>query len=364
MRKLTIGFIGLGLIGGSMARTLKYKNKDIKIIAYNRSKKPLEDAVSDHVIDVAAPDIDETFSDCDYIFLCAPVEYNSMYLKTLSGIISNKTIITDVGSVKGYIHNTVRELGISKHFIGGHPMAGSERTGYANANEHLFENAYYAITPTDETDPDRLAEYKELVSLLGAIPIVIDPDVHDYCVAGISHLPHIVASSLVNTVRVHDTDEETMKMLAAGGFKDITRIASSSPEMWEQICMTNTDRILELIAAYEEQLEVFKLALNTKDSNKIHGMFEQSRDYRNSINTVSKGLLDKVYVLRCELVDEKGQIANIAGILAKHDISLKNIGIINNRENEKGVLHIELSSEDDLINATTLLRDNSYTVYR
>ena len=149
-------------------------------------------------------------------------------------------------SVKSGIHERIRALGLDGQFIGGHPMAGSERYGYANSKARLLENAYYILTPTPKTSPDQLKDYERLVVSMGAIPLVLDADQHDYVTAAISHLPHIIASSLVNLVRESDSEDGTMKMIAAGGFKDITRIASSSPDMWQQICLTNTDNIVRL----------------------------------------------------------------------------------------------------------------------
>ena len=258
MNTLTVGFIGLGLIGGSIAKVLKKNRPDIYTIAYNRSEAPRKQALADGVIDTATGKIDESFLECDFIFLCTPVEYNSEYLGKLIPFIKKGCIVTDVGSVKGYIHHTVEELGLEECFIGGHPMAGSEKTGYDNASDILLENAFYAITPTKATTQDMLARYIELVRLTGAIPVVLDPEHHDYSVAGISHVPHIIAASLVNLIKHSDDEAGTMKLLAAGGFKDITRIASSSPQMWEQICTTNTDAIVKLLGDYIDYLSQIK----------------------------------------------------------------------------------------------------------
>ena len=143
-------------------------------------------------------------------------------------------------------------------------MAGSEKTGYANSKRILIENAYYMITPTEKTPRKAVETYRDFVASLKALPLVIDYHTHDYVTAGISHLPHIIASSLVNLVKDEDTEDGIMKLVAAGGFKDITRIASSSPEMWEQICMTNrknissdswTDYIASLDRRSKDQLD-------------------------------------------------------------------------------------------------------------
>ena len=137
-------------------------------------------------------------------------------------------------------------------------MAGSEKTGYSASNSLLLENAYYPVTPTALTTDKSLDLYIKLIRLTGAVPIVLDPEIHDYAVAGISHVPHLIASSLVNLIKDNDTSDELMKALAAGGFKDITRIASSSPEVWSQICMANPVQISLLLDKYIGELTKIK----------------------------------------------------------------------------------------------------------
>lgn len=235
---MKIGFIGLGLIGGSIARAVRHFYPDAEILACSRTRASVEQAVHDGVVSRMMDHVTEDFGDCDYIFLCAPVSSNAEYLKQLKPLIRPSCIITDVGSTKSDIHARVTELDMEANFIGGHPMAGSEKTGYANSKRILIENAYYVITPAARVPQDAVERYRTFVESLKALPLVLDFRTHDYVTAGVSHLPHIIASSLVNLVRDSDTKDGIMKLIAAGGFKDITRIASSSPEMWEQICMT------------------------------------------------------------------------------------------------------------------------------
>ena len=149
MSDKTIGFIGLGLIGGSIAKALRRVHPEYRLIAYNRSRSSLVEAMSDGTINQATDVIDASFSECDFIFLCMPVSVNIQCLKKLKDLVPDTCVITDVGSVKSTIHEAVRELGMEARFIGGHPMAGSEKTGYASATDRLLENAYYIITPTD-----------------------------------------------------------------------------------------------------------------------------------------------------------------------------------------------------------------------
>lgn len=211
MTDLTIGFIGFGLIGGSIARGLKRSCPDIKIMAYMRTTAKLEQARADGVIDVILPGVSQELSKCDMIFLCTPVEYNAGYLSQILPYLKPGAILTDVGSTKTDIHQAVKELNLEGCFIGGHPMAGSEKTGYEHATDHLLENAYYIITPTPLSRQEDINRMIWVAETVGAIPIVLDFQEHDRIVAAVSHLPHLIASSLVNLVRDTDNSQELMK---------------------------------------------------------------------------------------------------------------------------------------------------------
>ena len=368
MSDSTFGFIGLGLIGGSIARGLRRANKDITIMAYMRTRSKLEQAKADGTIDMILDGIDETLSACDVIFLCTPVEYNAVYLEKVRPFLKPGALITDIGSTKTDIHQAVERLDYEDVFVGGHPMAGSEKTGYESSTDHLLENAYYIITPTKKSTPEQIDRIRQVALAIGALPIVLDYHEHDFSVAAISHLPHLVASSLVNLVHDNDSKDEIMKRLAAGGFKDITRIASSSPIMWEQICVENNQNISNVLDDYIRMLiqircSVDNCATDGKEADAIYQMFASSRDYRDSIDVVDNGPIRKAYVLYLDIADEAGGIATIATILAMDKISIKNIGIIHNREFEQGVLKIEFYEEDAMERAIALLKKRNYIVY-
>lgn len=360
----TFGFLSLGLIGGSIALAIKQINPDSKIIAYARRQETLEEALAAGAIDEGTTTIDSRFHDCDLIFLCAPVAVNNKFLEQLKPILSEKTMITDVGSVKGTIHETVEALGLSAQFIGGHPMAGSEKTGFANANPLILENAYYILTPTDQAPKEAVAEYYSLVKKMGAIPLILTHKEHDYVTAAVSHVPHLVAAALANLVHDHDSDECTMKLIAAGGFKDITRIASSSPDMWESICMSNTENIADLLDDYIDSLQNISKAVRAKQSGYTYDLFKASKEYRDSFADAPKGPIKKIYACYVDIPDEAGSLAAIATLLAKADISIKNIGIIHNREFEEGVLRVEFYEEAALEEAISLLQGLHYAVYQ
>lgn len=362
-QKKKIGFIGLGLIGGSIAKAIRQYYPDYTITAFDKNKETLALATQESVIDVAATHIDDSFRGCSCIFLCAPVSYNNAYLKQVSQFLDDDCILTDVGSVKTSIHREVERIGLGKYFIGGHPMAGSEKSGYANSKAMLIENAYYILTPTEEVEPAKVEAFESFIESLRALPVVLDYRQHDQITGTISHLPHIIAASLVCLVRDTDTKDELMKALAAGGFKDLTRIASSSPVMWQQICLKNGENISHILGKYIEALEKAKEAVDTGDETALYTLFESSRDYRNSMPDSSAGPIKKQFAVYCDIIDEAGGIATIATILASNNINIKNIGILHNREFEEGVLRIEFYDGASSAKAAELLQKYRYIVY-
>lgn len=358
----TIGFIGLGLIGGSIAKTIRKFHPDYRLIAFDKDRSALAEAVSLNVINGICDIEDEQLYNCDYLFLCAPVDFNVEYMEKIKASLGENCILTDVGSVKNVIHEKVTELGLEGRFIGGHPMAGSERSGFSNSSDHLLENAYYIITPGGEVALEKISDFTELISSLGAIPLVITAEEHDFITAGVSHLPHIVASALVNLVNLLDNDAQYMKMIAAGGFRDITRIASSSPVMWEQICLENQKNISTVLDEFIRMLIQIRCSIDNKEADNIFDMFASSKDYRDSIDIIDNSLIPRSYVLYIDVADEAGAIATIATILATEKVNIKNIGIIHNREFEDGVLKIEFYTDAALEQAKVLLTKRNYKI--
>lgn len=363
MTDFTAAFIGLGLIGGSIAKGLKRGIPSIRIMAYMRTRSKLEQAKEDGIVDVILDGVDERLRECDIIFLCTPVEYNADYLEKIRPYLKEGALVTDVGSTKTSIHETVQALHMEDCFVGGHPMAGSEKTGYESATDHLLENAYYIITPTAKTPPEYVDRMVRVAEIIGAIPLVLDYRKHDLTVAAISHLPHLIASSLVNLVHDSDDEAQLMKRLAAGGFKDITRIASSSPVMWEQICMTNEANISIMLERYIDSLHTILMRLKAKETGAVYRLFEASRDYRNSFEDRPKGAIAPDYSFSVDIVDEPGAISIISSILAGKGINIKNIGINHNREHGEGALRISFYDEASMKAAWERLKKFNYMLF-
>ncbi|HAE43984.1 MAG TPA: prephenate dehydrogenase/arogenate dehydrogenase family protein [Lachnospiraceae bacterium] len=357
-----IGFIGLGLIGGSVAKALRRVYPDLTITAYNRNHEVLDMAVRDGTVSIASDESLEAFSGCDIIFLCVPVVTALQFMDRLTELVRPGTILTDVGSVKGEIHRYIEERGLTDRFIGGHPMAGSEKTGYTNASDRLVENAWYIMTPSAGVPKEKIKGMKEMLESIGALPLIMDYREHDKVTAAISHLPHVISASLVNLVHDLDGPEEYMRTIAAGGFRDITRISSSSPQMWQEICLSNPDNICYMLDKYIAKLLDYRHAVGNEDAEKLLHIFSDCKDYRDSFDTKAGSVL-REFRIYLDLIDEAGSIATVATILAVNAISIKNIGIVHNREFEQGVLRIVFYNEESMLKAISLLGNRGYTIY-
>lgn len=359
----TIGFIGLGLIGGSIAKTIRRVYPNYKLIGFDINKETLKIAYNEGILHKIVEEVGEEFSACNYIFLCAPVAYNLEYLKILKPYLSDTCILTDVGSVKGPIHHAVKDYNMEEYFIGGHPMVGSEKAGYSACTDRLIENAYYFITPSDKIKEQKVTEFIQFIEELGAMTILLKPEKHDEFTAAISHVPHIVAAELVRLVKDTDTEDGILKQLAAGGFKDITRIASSSPTVWEQICFSNCENIKKLLRRMIANMQDILLALEANKHGSIYDLFKESSAYRNSVPDNAVGLMQKTYEIFVDIPDEPGTLASTTTSLALHNINIKNIGIIHNREYEEGVLKIVLYDGESAQRAYEVLTKRNYIVH-
>lgn len=250
-----------------------------------------------------------------------------------------------MGSVKTTIHEAVRAAGLENQFIGGHPMAGSERVGFVNSRASLLENAYYILTPSPGISSGQVEAFKTLLPVWERFPLFWTISSTIMSQPAVSHLPHVIASSLVHLVEDSDSKDGIMKMIAAGGFKDITRIASSSAAMWQQICLTNTENIVALLDSYMDSLGKIRTELVNRESDAIYDFFDGARIYRDSFINASSGPIKRSYCIHVDIADKAGALAHIVTMLAGNNISIKNVEITHNRESEDGVLRVEFYEE-------------------
>lgn len=359
-----VGFVGFGLIGGSIAKSIKKYALVNHIVAFDQNLHALELAKDEKVIDQIASSLEKDFTDCDLIFLCCPVQINIKMAKTLSKYIKPTCVLTDVGSTKGDIHSALEAAGIRSRFVGGHPMTGSEKSGYQSSDARLFENVYYILTPSSTSVDSDVALLKTLIEGIDSIPLIMSSSDHDVAAASISHVPHIMAAIIVNAVETMDESNGYMHTLAAGGFKDITRIASASPIMWQQICLTNKEAILNALNHMSDLLADAVDMVKAEDGGKLETLFSKAKDYRATFNDSKHGLLPSDYGFSIDVDDEPGIIARVSTLLYEQGINIKNIGIVNNREIDKGVLKVQFNEQQHMTQSISLLDQLGFTIYR
>lgn len=273
--KSKVLIIGLGLIGGSLAKTLR--KIGFEIDAYDINNNYLEKAKKDGIISESIEDIKKIEDIYEFVFICVPVLESIKVLDKIKSDIKN-SIITDVGSTKTLICKYAIENNIS-NFIGGHPMAGTEKIGYDNSFSSLFEGAYYFVTPIPQNRREDVEKLKKLLNMLNCRVEEIDYKFHDYIAGIISHLPHIVSAALVNVLN----GDSILSKFAGGGFKDITRISSSSPKMWSDISFANKEIVVDLLDSYVNLLQSFKIDLIEDRYDNIYRYFERAKNIRDRI---------------------------------------------------------------------------------
>lgn len=358
-----IAIFGVGLIGGSLALCFKGK-PGITVVGYAHEPELKERYMKSGVLDYATLSIEEAALDADFIFLSVPVGMLNFYLRKLNELPLKKgCIITDVGSTKASITAAADTLQFKDvYFIGGHPMAGSERSGVEAASPLLFENAYYVLTPQKGVLDEIYDKLKQLLSYTKAQVIRVDPEHHDDIVGAISHLPHIIAVALVNQISSYNRNEPLYQLLAAGGFRDITRIASSDPVVWRDILLSNRDVLLRLLGDWNEQIHKFTQVLEERDGTAIEAAFREAGDFRNQLPERRKGIITALYDIYIDVPDTPGIIGQIATQLGTARINLSNMQIIESREDVPGILRLSFRQEEEMERATQLLNKLGYMV--
>jgi len=258
-----LAIVGVGLLGGSVAKAARDERLTREIVGIARDAARLQPALREGVLDRATTDLVRGVRDADVILLAAPVLTNERVLEHVWDAVGAKALITDVGSVKSGIVRTAERLGAirARQFVGSHPMAGSEQSGYQAARADLFHGATVIVTPTDATAPQSLTSVSEFWEAMGARVSLLDPESHDRVVAAVSHLPHLVAAALVDGVAA--LDSSALKM-AARGFRDTTRIAAGDPHVWQEIFFANRPALLATLEGFRRALGDLE-ALITRD---------------------------------------------------------------------------------------------------
>jgi prephenate dehydrogenase len=285
----TVAVVGVGLIGGSLGMAARKKGLAKRVIGLGRSEAKLMRAKILGAIDEYSLDIDRGGQEADLVIICTPVRTVVPTLERMAAHLKKGAIITDVGSTKREIVREASKVTPNgRSFVGGHPMAGSEQAGVERAKTDLFEGATYVITNTDDTDLAALGKLTAFAEALGARVEIMSPEEHDAATAVISHLPHAMSAALLHLAADSQRRSGKTFRLAAGSFRDLTRISDSPPEIWADICATNPDSIIESVRGLSEMLDAFAAALEAGDDAAVRRFFEAAREIREAYTRLTK----------------------------------------------------------------------------
>ncbi|WP_284141296.1 MULTISPECIES: prephenate dehydrogenase [unclassified Virgibacillus] len=361
--KTKVLIVGLGLIGGSIAKNLAQSDVN-HVIGFDVHKASLTYAKEHNIINEITEDLLNACRYVDFIILATPITETIAYLKKFNEVPFHKdVVIMDVSSVKGKIMKTAAELH-NEHitFIGGHPMAGSHKRGVQAAKAHLFENAIFVLTPLPNTRQAPLSNLKLLLQSLKSKFVIMQPNEHDEMTGVVSHFPHLIASSLVHQAKKWEQTHTYLPKLAAGGFRDITRIASSNPALWQDIFSHNREKMSVLLEDWIMEMKALKNLLDYNKTDQIISYLEVAKNYRDGLGYKEKGAVPSFYDLYVDIRDQPGALANVVQLLAAHAISIANIQILEIREGLTGALCISFASENGFTQSAKILQQSGFEV--
>lgn len=276
-----IALVGVGLLGGSVGLAVRQRRLAAQVVGYVRRQAAIDECVKAGAVDSATMVLAQAVENADLVILCTPIGQMLELTKQMLPALKGGAVVTDVGSVKGQPAQELTALiaGAGASFIGSHPMAGAEKTGVSFAMADLFENAVCVVSPTPKSPAAEVKKLEEFWKALGGKPLRLKPDLHDELVSRSSHLPHVVAAELANYV-LSPALPKSQPQLCATGFRDMTRIASGSPEMWRDISVANSKHLSQVLGVFIEDLQEFQLALNNGDVKAIEEFFVKAKQRR------------------------------------------------------------------------------------
>ncbi len=352
----SIAVTGLGLIGGSIVKALRLKGYAGNIIGIDPDEQTRRLAEASGLFDGISEIPAEGSGAVELLILAVPLSHIPEALKNAASLIGPDTLVTDAGSVKSTVHTMTETFFEGKQsFIGGHPMAGSDRSGFASASPILFENAYYFLTPGVHHREGHVEKLQALVRKIGAIPVITTPDAHDSLAALLSHLPHLTACALVNTF-VRSIPEDSLKY-AGGGFRDTTRIAMGDPRLWQDIFAQNKAQLAQGIDHLVDELLKFKNLLEAEKNEEIGYNLNRTQKIRSGLAARRPSEESSLYPLILDVEDRPGILAAVTGLLAEKHLNIKDIALDHARETFPGALILSFASGTERATAAQLVTE-------
>jgi prephenate dehydrogenase len=355
--------VGVGLIGGSLSAAIKSLPDAPQVKGVDPDPRALAVALERGAIDqaVTAEEVDAALLHADLVVLATPVGAAGEWLARL-GRLGYKGVVTDVASTKAAITTQAKRLlRDGAIFIGGHPMAGSERSGVEAADPEMFRGAYYVLCPSEDTPADAYSRLHHLVTSIGARAIAVSADAHDRAVAAISHAPHVAASALTNLAAKRAGDGEDVLRLAAAGFKDMTRIAAGSPELWTGICLDNGEALIAALGDLTAQLHEFSRLLAFGDRAGLREWLSRAAQVRRALPAQWVPVSARLHELTVGMSDRPGAVSAITQAAARAGCNIEDIGIDHVTE-DTALLSLVLTDEGDVEALVEGLRDDGFDV--
>jgi len=283
-RQITV--IGLGLLGGSLAQACRKRGLADKVVGFGRNQAKLEKAQALQIIDSYETDLKAAVAKADLVVLCSPVSAMTPLVREMVTFLQPGSLVTDVGSVKKPLVGEIQALmPDSVYFVGSHPIAGGEQSGFQAASAELLEGAKCIVTPDKETSAEVLQKLSAFWEAIGMQVVRLSSEEHDWIYGAVSHLPHIVAYALMNTIGETQTKSyDNITSFSGSGLRDCTRIAASNPVMWRDICVSNKDALLQLIDQFENTLGKMRTWIETENASELENSFDKANEYQRNIN--------------------------------------------------------------------------------
>jgi prephenate dehydrogenase len=330
-----VALVGTGLIGGSVGLALGKAGNDV--VGFDENREHAADALTRGAVSRVAPSLAGAVDGAELTVVAVPV--GRLADVVIAVLDAGAPIVTDVGSVKAPVVRAVEAArpALAHRYVGGHPMAGSEQEGLAGASGDLFVGATWVLTPTAHTDPQAFAAVRALVTSLGAEALAVEPERHDALVAVVSHVPQLAASTLMNVASARGDEHAVLLRLAAGGFRDMTRIASSHPAIWPDICLANRDAIVAALDGYLDELARVRAIVAGEERDELLIVLEHARTARRNL-PVGIPEPETLVELRIPVPDRPGVIAEVTTLATELGVNITDLEIAHSLEGRSGVL--------------------------
>jgi prephenate dehydrogenase len=356
-----VAILGTGLIGTSVA--LAARRAGMRVRGWDPSNVVAARAAETGALE-QAEGLEDAVAGSDLAIVCSPIAaVASTAVRALETAPS--TVVTDVASIKERIARDVAAEARAEdlpRFVGGHPMGGSERSGPEHASASVVDGVVWVVAPTEATAPGSVARLRAFVGSVGARPVVLPPDRHDRLVAFVSHLPQVASTTLMGLAATEEADEPDILLLAAGGFRDLTRLAASNPSLWSEILLANREQIVRAIDLYVERLRALRTEIGDEAAEKVVETFSSAKAARLRLATKPQ-VRSGVAVFQVEIPDEPGALARITAVLGEGGVNIEDLQIVHSPEGGRGTVHLTVAAPAAGESAD-VLRDGGYDPIR